>query len=118
MNGLPLLLLPLLWAADGGLSVKDAQLLVQNTPQFLKAAKEKQCPEVEVLWSAEQDVVFQLRCRCVESPSGLIGNYVVDRRTAQVWIGVDHDYPVESKRLQELRRVLLTRAGSRSARRK
>ncbi len=113
-----LLLFSLLLAADGRLSVKDAKLLVENTPEFLKAAREKRCPEVEVLWSGEEDVAFQMRSRCTDSPSGLIGNYFVDRKTAEVWIGVDRDHLVQSKRLRELQRVLLKRLGSGHVRKK
>lgn len=108
----------LLLTGESRLSVKDAKVLVENTPDFLNAASGDRCPQVEVLWSGKLDVAFQMRSRCTKSPSGLIGNYIVDRQTAEVWIGVDRDQLVQSKRLRELQRVLLKQIRGGTERRK
>lgn len=116
MSGLLLVFIAsFLIISDGKLNVKDAQLLVENTPDFLNASRAKRCPRVELLWSAESDIAFQVRSHCTKSPSGLIGNYVVDKQTAEVWIGVDRDELIQSKHLkqlqQEIRRKILGRKG-------
>ena len=94
---------------DGQLTINDAQMLIENTQDFLEAKSRNRCPQAEVLWSGERDIGFQIRNRCTKSPSGLIGNYVVDRRTAAVWVGIDRDQLVQSKRLRDLQRALLKR---------
>jgi len=84
------------------LNQRDAKRLVENTPDFINAAKADRCPQAELLWSGCKDFGFQVRSRCTKSPSGLIGNFVVDRETAEVWIGVDRNQLVESNHLRRL----------------
>jgi hypothetical protein len=88
------------------LDAKDARKLIENIPDFLSALKAKRCPEAELLWSGEQEFAFQLRSQCTNSPSGLIGNFIVDRETAEVWVGVDRDKPVRSAHLEKIQNSL------------
>jgi hypothetical protein len=119
MNRLMLMFIAnLVMAADGRLSVTDARLLVENAPDFLNARSSNRCPRLEVLWLGELDIGVQMRSRCTKSPSGLIGNYIVDRQTAEVWIGVDRDHSVQSKRLRELQQDILKRIRVDSGRKK
>lgn len=105
-------------AADGRLSMSDAKVLVENTHEFLGAMSNNRCPRVEVLWFGRRDIGFQVRSRCTTSPSGLIGNYIVDRQTAEVWIGIDRDQSVQSKRLRDLQHGILKRIRSGSGSKK
>ena len=99
------LMLPLL-AASTELDTKDAATLIQNTPDFSRAEQAGHCPKSELLWTDEGSAVFQIRNTCPTSGSGLIGNYTVDLRTAQVWTGVDRTKLVESKKLKRLQELL------------
>lgn len=88
------------------LTVEDARRLVENTPEFLKASAARRCPKTEFLWSDESSAAFQARSHCHTSASGLIGNYIVDLETAEVWRGTDRDERVESDRLRQLQEKL------------
>ena len=99
------LMLPLL-VASTELDTKDAATLIQNTPDFSRAKQVGHCPKSELLWADNGSAVFQIRNTCPTSGSGLIGNYTVDLRTAQVWIGVDRTKLVESKGLRRLQEQL------------
>lgn len=88
------------------LSLEGARSLVEATPDFIMAAKRGGCPKAELLWASEGDCAFQVRNPCSKAPSGLIGNYVVDRSSGEVWIGVDRDKRIRSKQLQKLRERL------------
>ena len=99
------LMLPLL-VASTELDTKDAATLIENTPDFSRAEQARHCPKSELLWTNKGSAVFQIRNTCPTSGSGLIGNYTVDLRTAQVWIGVDRTKLIESKRLRSLQEHL------------
>jgi len=88
------------------LDAKDAARLIENTPDFSRAEQARHCPRSELLWVDKGSAVFQIRNTCPTSGSGLIGNYMVDLWTAQVWIGVDRTKLVESKRLRRLQQHL------------
>ena len=118
MSGLLMVFFSFCLTGDGRLSVEDARVLLESTPDFLRATSGNRCPQIELLWSGEHDVAYQMRSRCTNSPSGLIGNYIVDRHTAEVWIGVDRDHLVESKRLRKLQQILLKRVRGGSGRNK
>jgi hypothetical protein len=92
--------------ADAELNVKDARKLVENTPDFLSALEAKRCPKAELLYSGKRDIGFQLRSRCTNSPSALIGNFIVDRETAEVWAGIDRDALVRSEHLEKVQNTL------------
>lgn len=109
-------ILALYLVSDSRVSVREAQMLVENTPDFLRASAKARCPRAELLWSGEDDFAFQIRNRCARSPSGLIGNYVVDRQTAEVWIGVDRDELVQSNRLKRLQQAVKRNIAGRAQR--
>ena len=89
-------------AAEHRLSQREAKTLIENIPDFINAARAHRCPKAELLWTGEKGIAFQIRSLCTKSPSGLIGNFVVDRETADVWVGIDHDQLIESDHLRRL----------------
>lgn len=83
------------------LTVAEAKLLLTSTPDYVLAKKKRGCPEIELGWQEATEAVFQLRNTCPKSGSGLLGNYTVDLRSGQVWIGVDRDQLVQSPLLRQ-----------------
>jgi hypothetical protein len=51
----------------------------------------------------------QLRNGCPRSGNGLLDNFYVDRRTAQVWIDITDKAYIKSERLARLRQYILNR---------
>lgn len=88
------------------LSIKDAELLVLNTPDAVKAKQIHHCPKAEYLFGDKSTATFQVRNLCATSGSGLIGNYSVDLRTGFVYYDVEGKR-IESQRLKKLRAQLL-----------
>jgi hypothetical protein len=92
--------------AGKSLTVEDARTLIENTPEFLKASEAKRCPRTELLWSNESNAAFQARSHCHTSAGGLIGNYTVDLKTAEVWRGTDRNERIESAHLRQMQERL------------
>lgn len=89
------------YSKAASLTVADAKLLLTNTPDYISAKSKGRCPEVELGWHDENEAVFQLRSMCPTSGSGLLGNYTVDLRSGQVWVGIDRDQLVRSSVLRQ-----------------
>lgn len=95
-------------ASAGSLSLKDAELLVLNTPDVIKAKRIHHCPKAEYLFGDENTAAFQVRNVCPSNGSGLIGNYSVDLRTGFVRYDLE-GRRIDSERLRKLRHQLLSR---------
>lgn len=88
------------------LTLDEARNLVENTRDFVAAAESNRCPKTELMWSDESTAVFEARSFCPAGGNGLLGQYTVDRQTAEVWLGVDRDERVESDGLRRLQEKL------------
>jgi hypothetical protein len=93
-------------SAERLLSAKQAQTLALNTPDVLSSRHTRGCPKVESLSASKIEFFFQVRNTCPKRGSGLIGNYVVDRRTGEIWADIDKRQPVTSEHLDALRRKM------------
>ena len=71
--------------------------------------KTKGCPKIETLWVEPTTIFFQVRNMCPTSGTGLIGNYLVDRATTEVWSGIDRDVLITSDALAKYQAILRRR---------
>lgn len=92
-----------------GLTRSEAETLIRNMPEFVRAKSEGRCPEYFVADLGENALQFQLRNMCTASASGMMGNYVIDLRTGEIWEGIDKERRVDSPRLRRLRQQFLRR---------
>ncbi len=96
-------------ASESLLSRTESESLIRRTPAFLGTINAKGCPSIEVLWIEATAIFFQVRNMCPRSGSGLIGNYLVDRTTAEVWEGIDRDVLINSDALTKYQAILRRR---------
>lgn len=89
------------------LSIKQAEMLVLNTPEALRSKDGGRCPKAELLSTSETAGWFQVRSTCKVTGSGLLGNYEVDLTTGEVWVGDERIEKVVSKRLNLLRKQMI-----------
>lgn len=89
------------------LARKHVKLLVENIPTALKVKRAGGCLSSDYSDMGPDLVLVQLRNGCPRSGSGLIGNFVVDRRSGRIWNDIDQTEEVDSAHLRELRRKLL-----------
>jgi hypothetical protein len=99
------------WAEDRAtlLSLDDARTLVMKVPSALRSQKLGGCPQAELLDQETAWAFFQVRNRCPEKGSGMLGNYHVDLRTGRVWTDGEPRKEVKSAELRRLRAKLATR---------
>src|SRR5262249_33545409 len=68
-----------------------------------------QRPEVNLISDLSQSYAFQVRSIMTRgAASGLIGNYLIDRRTGRIWRGLERDHnEVDSFGIRDLREHIL-----------
>jgi hypothetical protein len=92
--------------AENLLSEDAVWMIVMNTPDALQLEARQGCPAVELMPEGKYLMTAQFRNGCPVSGSGLINNYTVDRRTGQIWTGIDDKKYIDSERLRRLRALL------------
>ena len=81
-------------------------MIVMNTPDVIRLEGRDGCPAVEIIPEGRFLMSVQLRNSCSKQGNGMIDNYTVDLRTAQIWTGVDDRRYIDSDRLRRLRVLL------------
>ena len=111
---LVLCLMTVLGAADGReppplLDREDVWLLIMNIPEVMDVESRKGCPDIEFTPVGKDRMWAMVRNQCPQGGNGTMGLYTVDLRDGRIWSGVDPINFIDSKRLQRLRKVLLSR---------
>lgn len=88
------------------LSEDAVWMIVMNIPDALQLEGRHGCPDIELRPVGSFLMFVQLRNGCPTSGSGMIDNYTMDRRTGQIWTGVDNKKYIDSERLRRLRALL------------
>ncbi|MFN7919445.1 MAG: hypothetical protein U0Q16_05070 [Bryobacteraceae bacterium] len=104
-----LAVIALVQGAERRLTIPEARMLAENSPDFLNSRVRGGCPRTELLWTAREYVVVQIRNRCPKTGSGMIGNYRVALRTGEITVDADTGEEIDSERLSLLRKKLLSK---------
>ena len=89
----------------------EAQLLVENTPEVRRARTGYRAPQLTPNGEDSAFFAFQARSKRTRgAASGLIDNYVVEKRTGRVFRGSTTGMEVDSFLIRELRAHLLNRS--------
>ena len=86
---------------------KSAQKLAEAVPAAEQARHAGGCISSEYSELGAELALIQVRNACPHSGSGLIGNFVVDRRSGRVWSDIDRTEEVRSPELDRVRRRLV-----------
>ena len=93
--------------AGRDLTLQDAGVLVENTPDALAAKGRGGCPKSDPADWGPHLALVQLRNMCPTSGTGFIANDLVDLRTGTIWPDLDQETEITSAHLREVRKRLL-----------
>lgn len=89
------------------LDIKHVKFLVENIPVALKIKAANGCLAADYSDMGSELALVQLRNKCPQYGSGLIGDFVVDRHSGRIWSDIDQSAEVDSAHLRQLRRRFL-----------
>jgi hypothetical protein len=97
------------------LSVREAESLVEEVPEFQAAKRQGRCPDFSVGYVDSVTLLIQVRGDCpdADTASTLISDYMVDRRTGIVSKG-EASTPITSPAMERQRKELLQGVRTRS----
>ncbi|SRR5258706_865914 len=96
------------------LDTEDVWLLVMNIPEVMEVECRKGCPDIEFTPVGRDRIWAMVRNTCPQSGNGTMGRYTIDLRDGRIWSGVDPITFIDSRRLQRLRKALLSRHQARA----
>jgi hypothetical protein len=86
------------------LQAEHAAILVMQSPEAVKAKTSGGCPAADYAEKAPGFAVFQVRDLCPKSGEGMLGNYLVDLNSGQVWGDTDGKHTIDTPTLRTTRK--------------